>query len=144
MIDTSIHASPAPYICAPCNGADDFIEGKWSFYNGCRFFCGIVDTTIAAPQQNGFTFFGPPACSPDSGLVMTISVEPVILNQDISNSTTTKVGTCYYDPAGQTHPFISQAGYHFSVTIDSYIYQIKIMTGTFTTFVFKPNGQQQV
>lgn len=142
IIDTSIHTSPAPYICPPCIGADDFVEGKWSFYNGGRFFCGIVDTAIAAPQRNGFTFFGPSACSPDSGLVMTISVDPVILNQDISNSTTTKVGMYYYDHAGQTHPFMTQPGYHFSVTIDSYIYQTKMMTGRFSGFVFKPNGQQ--
>lgn len=141
-IDTTINTPPVPYSCPSCIGTDDFIEGKWSFYNGNNFFCGIIDTAIAAPQREGFTFFGPSACSLDSGLVMTISTEPAFLNQDIHNSTTTRVGMYYYDNAGQTHPFITQPGFHFSVTIDSYIYQTKIMTGTFSGFVFKPGGQQ--
>jgi hypothetical protein len=48
----------------------------------------------------------------------------------------------YYDNAGQTYPFMTQPGYHFSVTIDSYIYQTRIMTGRFSGFAFKPGGQQ--
>lgn len=141
-IDTNTNITTPPYICASCIGADDFIEGKWSFYNGGNFFCGIIDTAIAAPQRNGFTFFGPSACSADSGLVLTISTEPEILNQDIFNSSTIKVGMYYYDNAGQTYPFMTRPGFNFSLTIVSYIHQNRIMTGNFSGFVFKPNGQQ--
>lgn len=142
IVDTTYNNTTTPYICSSCIGTDDFIEGKWSMYNGTKFYCGIIDTAIAAPARNGFTFFGPSACSIDSGLVMTINTEPAFLNQDVLNATTTKVGMYYYDNVAQTYPFITQTGFQFSVSINSYIYQSKIMTGTFSGIVVRPNGGQ--
>ena len=142
IIDSGTSNVPKPYICRSCIGTDNFIEGKWSFYNGNDFYCGIIDTAIAAPARNGFTFFGPSSCSIDSGLVLTINTEPALLNQDVFNSTTTKVGMYYYDNAAQTYPFITQSAFQFSVTINSYIHQTKLMTGTFSGIVVKPNGGQ--
>jgi hypothetical protein len=133
---------PQPYICPGCIAADDFIENKWSLSNGGNFYCGTIDTAIAAPARNGFTFFGPSLCSIDSGLVLTISTEPTILNQDVFNSITTRVGMYYYDNVAQTYPFITQSGFHFSVTINSYIHQTKMMIGTFSGIVVKPTGGQ--
>ena len=133
---------PKPYICPSCIGVDDFIENKWSLSNGSNFYCGTIDTAIASPARNGFTFFGPSACSIDSGLVLTINIEPAILNQDVFNSTTTKVGMYYYDNVAQTYPFITQSAFQFSVTINSYIHQTKMLTGTFSGIVVKPNGGQ--
>ena len=142
VVDSGTTNIPKPYICPSCTGADQFIEGKWSFYHGNNFYCGFIDTAIAAPARNGFTFFGPSSCSVDSGLVLTINTEPAFLNQDVSNSTTTRVGMYYYDNVGQTYPFITQSGMLFSVTIESYIYQTKMMTGTFSGIVKMPNGGQ--
>lgn len=142
LVDTNINTIPAPYICPSCIGTDDFIEGKWSMYNGMAFYCGTIDTAIAAPARNGFTFFGPSACSIDSGLVLTINTEPAFLNQDVFNATTTKVGMYYYDNVAQTYPFMTQSAFQFSVSINSYLYQTKMMTGTFSGFVVKPNGGQ--
>ena len=142
ITDSVINVVQQPYICPSCIGADDYIEGKWSFYHGGNFYCGIVDTAIATPARDGFTFFGPSSCSPDSGLVLTINIEPTILNQDVSNSTTSKVGMYYYDNVGQTYPFMTRSGFNFSLTIDSYIHQTRLMTGSFSGFVFKPTGQQ--
>ena len=142
IVDTTSNNLPTPYICPSCIGSDAFIEGKWSMVNGTIFYCGIIDTAIAAPARNGFTFFGPSACSLDSGLVMTINTEPVFLNQDVFNATTTKVGMYYYANAAQTYPFITQTAFPFSVSINSYFYQTKMMTGTFSGIVVKPNGVQ--
>jgi hypothetical protein len=140
--DTVVNNTTQPYMCPGCVGADDYIDGKWSFYNGSNFFCGIVDTAIAAPARDGFTFFGPSTCSADSGLVMTINIEPTILNKDVFNSTTIKAGMYYYDNAAQTYPFMTQPGLYFSLTIESYIHQTRIMTGKFSGYVFRANGQQ--
>ena len=140
--DSSTNNIPKSYICPSCIGTDNFIEGKWSFYNGNDFYCGIIDTAIAAPARNGFTFFGPSSCSGDSGLVLTINTEPALLNQDVFNSTTTRVGMYYYDNVAQTYPFMTQPGFHFSVTIESYIYQTRVMTGRFSGLVFKAAGGQ--
>ena len=142
IVDTGATNIPKPYICPSCIGNDNFIEGKWSFYNGSDFYCGIIDTAIAAPARNGFTFFGPSACSADSGLVLTINTEPALLNQDVFNSTTTKVGMYYYDNAAQTYPFITQPAFQFSVTIESYIHQTRLMTGRFSGIVVKAAGGQ--
>ena len=57
IVDTGTTNIPRPYICPSCIGSDNFIEGKWSFYNGSDFYCGSIDTAIAAPARNGFTFF---------------------------------------------------------------------------------------
>ena len=139
---TATNNTAMPYVCPSCIDADDFVENKWSLYNGTKFYCGVIDTAIAAPARNGFTFFGPSACSIDSGLVMTINTEPAFLNQDIHNSSTTKVGMYYYDKVAQSYPFMTQTAFQFSVTIESYIYQTRMMTGTFSGFVVKPNGGQ--
>ena len=142
IIDTgTIHISPKPFVCASCIGADNYTEGKWSFYNADTFYCGIIDTAIATPDRNGFTFFGPSSCSIDSGLVLTINIEPNFLTHDLFNTTTNRAGLYYYDNIGQTHPFVTHAGIPFSFTIESYIHQTRMMTGRFSGTVFKPNGE---
>lgn len=138
--DSVITPAPKPWICAACTGADNYIESKWSFYNDQSFYCGKIDTAICIPDRDAFTFFGPYACSKDSGFVITISIQPHFLNKDIYNLTTYDVGCYYYDNIGRTHPFISQRGYTFTVNIDSYIHQTRMMTGRFGGIVFKPNG----
>lgn len=139
--DSVFAAIPKPYICPSCTGADNYIESKWSFYNNDTFFCGIIDTAIATPERNGFTFFGPSSCSLDSGLVITVYIDPLFLTNDLFNITTNKTGLYYYDNIGQTHPFITQLGFPFSFTIESYIHQTRMMTGRFGGTVFRPNGQ---
>lgn len=142
VVDTVVNNIPKPYICYSCAAADNFAEGKWSMYNGSDFYCGTIDTAIAAIGRNGFTVFGPSSCSIDSGLVLTINTEPALLNQDIFNSTTTRAGMYYYDNIAQTYPFMTQSGLQFTVTIESYIFQTRMLTGTFNGFVTKPTGGQ--
>jgi hypothetical protein len=139
--DSVINNTPKPHTCSSCIGADNYIEGKWSFYNADAFYCGIIDTAIATPDRNGFTFFGPSSCSLDSGLVLTINIEPNFLTKDLFNVTTIRAGLYYYDNIGLTHPFVTQPGFTFSFIIDSYIHQTKMMTGRFSGTVFKPNGE---
>lgn len=142
--ESGINILPAPekpYTCASCVGADNFTENKWSFYNVDTFYCGIIDTAIATPDRNGFTVFGPSSCSSDSGLVLTINIDPVRLTKDLQNLTTTKAGLYYYDNIGQSHPFVTRPGTPFSFIIDSYIHQTRMMTGRYTGTVYKPDGQ---
>lgn len=138
--DSVTSTAPQPWTCPTCIGMDKYVEGKWSFYNDNSFYCGDIDTAIAMPNRVAFTFFGPSSCSGDSGMVITIIIEPMALTKDFYNHTTNDVGFYYYDNIGRTHPFISRRGEPFSVSIDSYIQQTKIMTGRFGGTVFKPNG----
>jgi hypothetical protein len=138
--DSVATASPKPWTCSACMGMDNYMEGKWNFYNDNSFYCGDIDTAIAMPNRVAFTFFGPSSCSGDSGMVITIIIEPLALTKNIYNHITNDVGFYYYDNTGRTHPFISRRGEPFSVSIDSYIQQTKIMTGRFGGTVYKPNG----
>ena len=125
--------------CSSCRVTDDLSLAKWNFRTGSSFLCGVVDAAGIDFEKTAFTFFGPSACSIDTGLVMTIYL-PIALNEDKFNITTTKVAFFYYDHHATKDIFISQPRTLFSVTLESFIYATGIATGTFNGTVFKPNG----
>lgn len=129
-----------PGICAACIGNDSQVENRWSLHVGNMFYCGIIDTVIAAPQRSGFTFFGPSACSADSGMVITVYLNGQRLNQDISNYTTDKVGFYYYDNVTPSYMLITQGGQPFRLTIDSYEESSQMMRGQFSGHAVTANG----
>jgi hypothetical protein len=133
--DTIINQPPPPptYFCAACTGQDKYVENRWSFYESNLFFCGIIDTAIAAPQRSGFTFYGPSACSPDSGAVFTVTFENGIrLDRDMINITTPRCAFYYYDNPGQSFLYMNILNVPFHFTIEEYIHQTKMLKGTFT------------
>ena len=138
--DTVIQAAPKPWVCPGCIGKDVFSDSHWSLYADSTFYCGIIDTAIVTPERNGFTFFGPSTCSIDSGMVITVNLTPIVLNQDLFNVTVSNVGFYYYDNTTQTYALVTRSGIPFSITIESYIHQTKVATGTFSGFVFRRNG----
>lgn len=129
-----------PGICAACIGNDSQVENRWSLHVGNMFYCGIIDTVIAAPQRSGFTFFGPSACSADSGMVITVYLNGQRLNQDITNYTTDKVGFYYYDNVTPSYMLITQGGQPFRLTIDSYEESSQMMRGQFSGHAVTANG----
>jgi hypothetical protein len=135
-------APPKPWVCPACIGQNDYTENKWSFYIDSSFYCGIIDTAIVLPARTGFTFFGPSACSADSGMVITVSMEGRVLNTDYFNITTVRVGYYYYDNIIPTLPLVSRPGSPFSLTMESYIHQTRTATGRFSGVVFKPDGTE--
>lgn len=134
--DTVINPPPPPlpsYFCSSCTGHDRYEENRWSFYESNLFFCGIIDTAIAAPQRSGFTFFGPSACSADSGAVFTVTFENGIrLDRDISNVTTPRCSFYYYDNPGQSFLYMNILNVPFTFTIEQYVHQTKMLKGSFT------------
>jgi hypothetical protein len=126
-------------VCSSCRVTDDLSLAKWNFKTGNAFLCGVVNEAGIDFEKTAFTFFGPSACSIDTGLVMTIYL-PIILDKDRFNITTTKVAFFYYDHHATKDIFISQPTTLFSVTLQSFIYATGIATGTFNGTVFKPNG----
>ena len=128
-------------VCSSCRVSDDLLLSKWNFKTGNSFLCGDVDKAGAGidAEKKAFTFFGPSACSLDTGLVMTVYL-PITLDEDRFNITTTKAAFFYYDHHATKDILISQPATLFSVTIQSFIYATGIATGTFKGTVFKPNG----
>ncbi|MGQ0738240.1 MAG: hypothetical protein ACT4OJ_04195 [Bacteroidota bacterium] len=132
---------PGPRMCAACTGQDQFAENRWSFYNNDFFFCGIIDTAIVMPQRTGFTFFGPSACSSDSGAVYTVIFRNgTVLDHDLTNVSTERGSFYYYDNPGQSYLFMNISNTPFNFTIDTYSHQTRMATGTFNGAVRNKSG----
>jgi len=140
ITDTVNPPNPVAWVCPDCIGKDTQIESKWSFHNDNFFYCGTIDTAIVNPERTGFTFFGPSSCSIDSGMVITVYLDGYVLNKDINNITTQKAGFYYYDNVTPTIMLITRQAIPFTVTIDSYIHQTRMATGTFGGTVYRTNG----
>ena len=61
--------------------------------------CGTFSNSgFFADAEKSFTFFGPSACSEDTGMVVSAHL-PVALDQDQYNITVTRTAFHYYDHA---------------------------------------------
>jgi hypothetical protein len=125
--------------CTTCSIADELLLGKWNFKTGNAFLCGSVTAAGMIAEKTAFTFFGPSACSNDTGLVMTIYL-PVSLDRDRFNIPISKAAFYYYDNNSTRDILISLQTAPFSATIKSFIFDTGIATGTFSGTVFKANG----
>ncbi|HEY8657451.1 MAG TPA: hypothetical protein VIL78_00325 [Hanamia sp.] len=125
--------------CSSCKVTDELTLAKWNFKTGNSYLCGGVDKSGFIGVNKTFTFFGPSACSIDTGLVMTVYL-PIALDQDRFNIITNRAAFYYYDNNAPKDIFISQATALFTVNLQSFIYATGIATGTFNGTVFKPNG----
>ena len=135
---------PSPVVndfpqCALCSPADGITLSHWNFKRGNSFLCGMISSAGISPDKTAFTFFGPSACSVDTGLVMTIYL-PVAFDQDKFGITTTKIAFFYYDHFGTKDIFLSLPEKLFTVNVVSYMYSTGIVTGTFKGIIFKANG----
>ena len=125
--------------CFLCNEADELTIGKWSFKTGNTYLCGGTTNAGFIGTNGTFTLFGPSACSPDTGLVMTVYL-PMELNEDKFNMTTYQVAFYYYDHNSAVDMFISRSTALFSTKLKSYIHATRIATGSFEGTVYKANG----
>ncbi len=134
-------STPTPehiIYCSLCNEEDDLKLGTWNFKNDQSYFCGTT-TSAGIITNTDFTFFGPSACSTDSGIVITAYM-PVPLDKDKSNITTHNVAFYYYDHKGSKDMFIKLNPLPFSLTVSSYVKSTGITTGTFGGTVYKADG----
>jgi hypothetical protein len=141
-VDTTISQPPITFPqCPLCNPSDSFTIGHWSFKTGNVYLCGSFTDAgfFGGFSKTAFTFFGPSACSIDTGIVVSVYL-PVPLDRDRYNVNTTKTAFYYYDHNATKDIFISFPTSVFSVTVQSFIYATNIVTGTFNGTVFKANG----
>src|SRR5687767_3572553 len=61
--DTTVRPKISFPSCAGCRNMDDFILTGWNFKYDTFLLCGSVTDAVITPERNGFTFFGPSACS---------------------------------------------------------------------------------
>ena len=128
-------------FCSICATYPETLKlNQWSLKAEQSEACGILDTAIINLERNSFTFFGPSACSGDTGLVMTVYLENDALNRDITNLTIDRVAFYYYDRVTPSYIYINNHNTVFSAHVDSYQHQSKILIGSFSGNVFRTNG----
>jgi hypothetical protein len=86
-----------------------------------------------------FTFFGPSACSVDTGIVVSVYL-PVPLDQDRYGLSTDETAFYYYDHNSPNDILDSRHTATFTVVVQSFIYNTGIATGTFNGSVYTVNG----
>lgn len=141
-VDTVPSRSPEPALssCALCN-YDVQPDSSWRFSIEGVTFCGKTDGAVALQQRTSFTFFGPSACSIDSGFVATVRLEDQTqaLTSDQQNIKA-RLTCYYYDKVGSTYPFMSPMGDYLILNIANYNHQTGIAVGTFGGIVETNNG----
>ncbi len=127
-------------VCRACIGNVAAGQDEWTFKSGTWKFCGSVDTAIALGDRTTFTFFGPSACSPDTGMVITVYLSGDTLNRDRQNLHVNRAAFYCYDRVTPTYIFMSQTSNAFSVIIESYTHSTGIAVGSFRGTVFRTDG----
>lgn len=125
--------------CQQCKPGSDFEFLKWSFSYDTSLACGNITNAIIARDRSAFTFFGPSACSEDSGVVITVFLKSELLDRDRSNITTNSVVFEYYDNTSQSDVFISRKD-EFQLTIETYNDALGTAKGRFNGIVHAKDG----
>lgn len=132
------HTDP---VCPACINNTIPQLSQWNFKSGNWLLCGEADTAIISPERTAFTFFGPSACSADTGMIISVYLEPEQrLDRDRNNITTNRNAFYCYDNVRPSYIFSSQSNVPFQVTIESYVHATRIATGTFNGNVKLANG----
>lgn len=129
---------PVVTNCQPCT-ANVLPDSSWRFMAEGRYYCGKAEKTVVAPERTAFTFFGPSACSLDSGFVATVYINNEALLADKLNLSA-RLDCYYYDKVGPSNVYMSIQGEPMQLTIASYNRQTGLAAGTFRGLVKTPNG----
>jgi len=141
-LDT-IKAPPAIIFpqCASCKDSSQIALGHWSFKVGDTTLCGSFTNSgfFSGNSKTSFTFFGPSACSVDTGIVVSVYLS-VPLNQDRYGLTTDTTAFYYYDHNSPDDILASRHTAVFTVNVQSFINATGIVTGTFSGDVYTAKG----
>jgi hypothetical protein len=119
-----------PY-CSACNGQSGYILGTWNFKYDTSFFCGNITRSIINVDKNAFTFFGPSACSLDTGLIMSVYLDNPLI-EDAENITASRAYLQYYNNKGIQNIFDSSDSIPITLTIEKYTLSTGVATGHFS------------
>lgn len=135
-------ANTGGIILPTCKGCEitDTSSVKWSFKIGNSLLCGFVTNAVPSPDKTAMTFFGPSACSLDSGLIITAYFDYEVMNRDQKNLTAGFTAMEYYDNTTGLDVMKSKAPNVLSLTMNIYNRQTGIAMGTFSGWVIDKNG----
>jgi hypothetical protein len=127
--------------CSSCTDTSQVSLGHWSFKIGNTRLCGSFTNSgfFSGLSKTSFTFFGPSACSDDTGIVVSVYL-PVPLDRDRYGLTTDTTAFYYYDHTSPNDILASRHTAVFTVTVRSFINATGIATGTFSGSVYTADG----
>jgi hypothetical protein len=126
--------------CTSCQASNSLALSQWHFKNERTFLCGSVTGAVITPERNAFTFFGPSACSSDTGIIVTAYFANHTLNSDKKDIAPERVSFEYYDNTTNSKIISSWLPHPFSLTIQEYKHDTRIATGTFSGYAFNEQG----
>lgn len=129
--------------CSFCDVSVPVGDEKWQFKNEGAFVCGNVTRAVIAPDRNAFTFWGTSACSPDSGLIITVIMGSA-LDHDKTNAYAQQVSALYYDNITPSDVFHAPSTGSFNLKIDQYNHSQASASGTFSGPAFTMDGRTTV
>lgn len=131
------------YSCNACLSDTTSSSFRWSFINGTARLCGEITSAVLAPEKTAFTFFGPSDCSADSGLIMTVYLNPGdTLNSDKTNITAGFTYFEYYDNTTYVDALQSAKDPPFYLVIDSFNNTTRIAKGKFAGTAISKDGKE--
>ena len=117
----------------PCNicVADSFGKAvdTWRIQLPQSKACGNFTRTVITPTRDAFTFFGPSACSADSGIILNSFWSPLVFDRDLKNVSTQRTAFYYYDRIGNTYVLERKTGQVMTIVIEEYSHSTGIAKG---------------
>lgn len=143
LIDTVVDPVVSNAIVPSCNGCTEEIkDSSWLFSVDGSLLCGVAEKAIISFERNAFTFYGPSACSIDSGFIISVYLGEE-LNSDKSNLPATKIDIYYYDNVKPSYILTSKQNEPFSFIIEKYVHATGDATGKFSGTVFSETGARK-
>lgn len=117
--------------CPLCKKDPGYVLGEWSFMIDTFTFCGIVTGEVMLSERTAFTFFGPSACSDDSGLIITCYMDEPFA-EEATYVSVDLVTLRYYNHPGGKDMLQADASLGFALVIQSYSKATGVMRGIFS------------
>jgi hypothetical protein len=136
---TDIPLNNLPVLqCHLCNN-DPVKSMQWRFMYGTKPLCGTATKAVMSPEKNALTFYGPSACSVDTGLIINAFFD-VLLDQSRSNVRAAQASFHYYNKNSADDVFRSLPAFPFTLVIDQYTPETKTAAGHFSGDAFTHTG----
>ena len=103
--------------------------------------CGSVTGAVKTIEGTAMTFFGPSACSKDTGLIITAYFPTPSLLANSTKQAADRIAFEYYDNVTPSQITAALFTSTFSLVIDQYTQQTGIATGTFSGQARTSNGK---
>ena len=138
--DTTLNTPlPLPFSCALCAPNDPVKSMHWQFKYGASAMCGPVTNALLSRDKKALTFFGPSACTIDTGLIMTAFFDTP-LDGDRAEVLATRAVLQYYNKNAAEDVFRSDPNHRFTFLIVQYTEATQTATGQFKGYAYTPDS----